>query len=63
MSEKKGCFFFSILPTWSNFIFTATISVYQLINPINMGVCKTEITSEAQCWVPVRKPFLQMTLQ
>ena len=42
MSEKKkNCFSFSILPQWSNFIFTAIISSYQLINPINTGVFRT----------------------
>ena len=53
MSErKKSCISFSILPPWSNFIFTATISIYQLINPINTGV---------YC-APARKAFLQMIL-
>ena len=32
---------FSILPPSSNFIFTATISIYQLVNPINTGVFRT----------------------
>ena len=42
MSERKKSFFsFSILPPWSNFIFIATISIYQLINPINTGVFRT----------------------
>ena len=40
MTERKNRFFsFSILPPWSNFIFSAIISIYQLINnPINTGV-------------------------
>ena len=53
MSErKKSCISFSILPPSSNFIFTATISIYQLINPITTGV---------YC-APARKAFLQMIL-
>ena len=31
-------FSFSVLPPWSNFIFRATISIYQLINTINTAV-------------------------
>ena len=50
--RKKSCSSFSILPPWSNFIFTAAISIYQLINRINTGVYLA----------PARKAFLQMIL-
>ena len=63
MSEKKKSFFsFSVLLPWSNFIFTAIISIYPLINPINTGVFRTWDTSEEQCCAPTRKASLHMTL-
>ena len=62
MSERENSFFsFSILSPWSNFIFIATISIYQLMLPTREFL-QPEITSEEHCCTPTRKAFLQMTL-
>ena len=63
MSERKKSFFsFSILPPWPNFIFTAIISIYQLINPINMRGFRTWNTQRRAVLRTNQKSFPQMTL-
>ena len=56
--RKKSCFSSSILPPGCNFILTATISLYQLINPVCRGGLELEITSKVQSCTRTRKAFL-----
>ena len=67
MERKKSCFSLSIFPSWSNFIFVATVSIYRFIYCGDTDVCRTW-NNQGSEWPtsqngqPARKTFFQMIL-